>query len=441
MFQQPVSANLKALDRLRTAIQGGRVVALVGAGMSIRSGYPSWAGLITSMEAAILQYTPDYEKLVRAAGKVTDPLWRVEVLRGYLGEDRYVALLRETFRPNGAQPDNCLDTLIALPFRHVLTTNFDRLLEDSHHRVNGTPAEAVDWTDRSDAVEFLYSLHDPGFQRRYVYLHGRYNDPSNMVLSDHDYSKRYLVNNETSTRLIGLLATQQIMFVGFSLTDPAFTYLLRLIKAAMGSGLPRHYAIVALPSKETAEESVERMRLTSLFGVEPVFYSAIEDHRLLCEVIAALADDSKSLPRMAVAPKSIEETADELDDPQKGRWGGLREKNGYRLEASVRLPDYKSSQSGGSGKEHLDLYVVRLIVRDTLPHRMTPATLVRFHLPSFFINPTREVELKNGQAELEFLAWGKFTVGVEIFDAQVPTELELDLAEESVNAPKSFKRH
>jgi hypothetical protein len=74
------------------------------------------------MEAQILQYAPHYKRVLRSVAGITDPLWRAEGLRGFLREDRYLHLLKETFQPRpNAAPNRTLDQLVQLPFRHILT--------------------------------------------------------------------------------------------------------------------------------------------------------------------------------------------------------------------------------------------------------------------------------------------------------------------------------
>jgi hypothetical protein len=432
------AANQTAFDDVRVAINAGRTIALVGAGVSIRSGYPSWTGLMTIMEGTILQRSPHYKRVLRSVGRISDPLWRAEELRGFLREDGYQQLLKETFQPKpDMEPEAGVTTLVRLPFRHFLTTNYDRTLEEAHFRVRNVPAEIVDWSNPSEVADLLYSLHDGCFERRYVYLHGRYNDPARIVLTDRDYTRRYLAANAISAKLLSLFATQRIVFIGFSLTDPALMHLLRQLKSVLGTGAARHFAILGISPTEGADETVERARLASLYGVEPVFYPNMEDHRYLGDVIHALADCRQSMPQMPTPVRSQSEIALNSEDPQKGQWGGSNERSGFKLSATVSRPEQKSPTA--SSKPPADLWLVRLTVSSARPGGASPQGIVRFHLHPTFLNSVREVEAKHGDAVLEVLAWGAFTVGAEVF-SPVSAKLELDLAGPQVEAPEVFKQ-
>lgn len=110
------------------------------------------------------------------------------------------------------------------------------------------------------------------------------------------------------------------------------------------------------------------------------------------------------------------------DDPNKGRFGGLAERDGYALSASVtesdKLPDF---------------YDVVLEVRSTRGESAMPDR-VTFHLHPTFGAPVQEVRVHKGVARLELLAWGAFTVGAIVGE----TPLELDLSE-LAEAPKRFR--
>ncbi len=110
------------------------------------------------------------------------------------------------------------------------------------------------------------------------------------------------------------------------------------------------------------------------------------------------------------------------DDPNKGRFGGLAERDGYALSASVtesdKLPDF---------------YDVVLEVRSTRGESPMPDR-VTFHLHPTFGAPVQEVRVHRGVARLELLAWGAFTVGAIV--GQTPLELDLS---ELAEAPKRFR--
>ena len=111
------------------------------------------------------------------------------------------------------------------------------------------------------------------------------------------------------------------------------------------------------------------------------------------------------------------------DDPQKGRWGGLAECNGRKLSAVIK-------ETPGEGF----WYDVRLSVQTVDPNRKLQGMVI-FHLHDTFTPEERVVPVRNGEAVLDFYAWGAFTVGVEADEGR--TRLELDLASVP-GVPKGF---
>lgn len=120
---------------------------------------------------------------------------------------------------------------------------------------------------------------------------------------------------------------------------------------------------------------------------------------------------------------SIENSIQFPDDPEKSRWGGKSLNNDKRITATV-LPIEKNSH----------LFKVTLIVASINSAKPLKGK-VTFHLHPTFINSVRTIEAENGVAQFHLIAYGAFTVGVQIEDG---TKLELDLAEDR-SFPEEFR--
>jgi len=120
----------------------------------------------------------------------------------------------------------------------------------------------------------------------------------------------------------------------------------------------------------------------------------------------------------------IKEDDKEENDPNKGKFGGLPENFGRKINAIVRETSYDK-----------DLFVVDLEVVSTSPERPLAGTVI-FHLHPSFPNDIEEVEVIDGKAECKLISYGAFTVGVEADEGN--TKLELDLAL-LPDVPKLFK--
>jgi FRG domain len=110
-------------------------------------------------------------------------------------------------------------------------------------------------------------------------------------------------------------------------------------------------------------------------------------------------------------------------DPQKGRWGGSPERDGWRLSAEVH-------------ELTTDWYQITLTVGPIAESKKRLTSPVRFYLHDSFSKPLVEVSPSRGKAVLTKTAYGAFTVGALV--KQDETRLELDLSELE-SAPKRFR--
>ena len=144
-----MESQVPAIDpRLLEDIRAGNCVAFVGAGFSAAAGLPPWPELVRAVargsppaERAIHQ--PTIDQLLGEDGSAARYAHRelemaAQLLFDAVGEERCRGLLRETLRTERL-PDPMrlrLKHLLGIPFRAIVTTNFDPLLP-------GVPPDAV----------------------------------------------------------------------------------------------------------------------------------------------------------------------------------------------------------------------------------------------------------------------------------------------------------
>ena len=471
-------ADSTAYQDLLNVVRGGNTLALVGAGFSQRVGYPSWDKLLNEMadcldaerarhdgssdNAASCSITAGHP-LPELLRRHEDFLWRAEELRQRLDEEAYHNFLRARFAPS-TQADPCLDMLVKLPFRHLLTTNYDDSIEQAFRRVHKRDIDVVVWDDGTNARQMMYDLLQTGLQRRLVYLHGRMSEAVNVVLTDRDYAERYLRNDSTVRKLFAIFAMQRLVLFGFSLRDPDLSAIMRQVAAALGYDRARHFAFVGLKAGdgETPGEDreIERRRFRQKYGVDAIFYDAANSHLLLkvlmehmlnvCEgrarpsggttVIPEGAETAITVPQYAelvisdadsvVVERNIADTNRQNrmnprvpDDPRKGMFGGkpVDAVHGRQLSAVV-------APSGNSKT----LFSVHLEVK-AMPGAPPLTDAVVFYLHNTFRPSEVAVEVMSGRAVLNLVAYGAFTVGAITADG---AELELDLI--TIEAPQRF---
>lgn len=211
----------------------GSLVAFVGAGVSFNAGLPTWGGLLWALAKAAGMADAEAEAMMR----LPSFLDRATIL-----EQRLVGAQRDGGDPEGVlgravcEQLKC-DTLAlqhcliaGIPFRGVVTTNYDTLLErataSADVGLDVLPYEPLRNRGPADRVPRRWLLK----------MHGCVTAPEDIVLTRADYA-RY---DERRQALAGLLQSQlltkRLLFVGFSLSDDNFHRILESVRAARRTG-------------------------------------------------------------------------------------------------------------------------------------------------------------------------------------------------------------
>lgn len=307
--------NANAYRRMVDAIRSGRPFGFGGAGLTVALGYPSWVHLIDLLAGEVRRVCGD--NLVDLNGRplrlddvldVRSLLIRAEILKHNLGV-QYFEFMRETFGPVDRNADS-IDDLVALPFKHLLTSNYDPALERAIVNGGGT-AHSICLVP-PEITDFINHRGEVNYARRVVHVHGRYDRPNTLVLTEADYARCYnAIEILTFWNLIAV--DESCVFFGFSFADDDLTNGFNLMNfQRLNRQFPgvRHYALVAIedPAKEVGERMVYNIR----YGVEPVFFTkqdaqfsgyAAVLRQIRCDVlpraIAPVIDAEVIAPRLA----------------------------------------------------------------------------------------------------------------------------------------------
>ena len=431
-----------AFPKLQEAIRSHRAIAFVGAGLSARVGYGDWRGLLDKLGKAMSKHQGDAQQLPKWTGKLDDLAWVAEIYRKRLDVGEYEKLLRKQFAPN-RRKDVALDLFAKLDFRHIITTNYDTAIERALKKRRKTP-QVVRWSVETEVKTLMESLSETPDDPHLVYLHGRGDDPTNIVLSERDYVSTYAKSDFTVRRLFAIFSMRSVVFIGFSLSDPDVTAIFRQVNSIHRE--PRHYALLAVEPDEP-HDAVEaaRERFKEKYGIVPIFFRIArgekDPFRRFVEILGHLhaGPPARRRARVAIAHNrrhnekwtdstEFRETRDP-SDPQKGRFGGQATRDNYTLAATV------NEHRRGSG-----WFRIALTVSGTSSAPVKGK--VRFFVHDSFPRTEYSVTARNGKALLELGAYGAFTVGALVDDDRTP--LELDLAKDKLtndkHVPKKFRQ-
>ena len=257
-------------DRFLNALSDGNLVIFAGAGISMGkpANMPSFAGLARQISEQSGIVIADGEGEARFLGRLQDGEVKVHELAAQL-------LTKDLPKPTelhcnllGLYPE-------AAPVR-VVTTNFDLLFEQA---ANDLPYPELE-IFRAPALPLGQRFQG------IVQIHGSVTNPAEMVLTDKDFGRAYLTENDGWARrfLLALFSNFTILFVGYSHNDTIMTYLARALPA---EGVGKRYALIG-----SLEESVPNWRG---LGVDPIIFhqSDKDDFESLGEAVRSLAEYRK----------------------------------------------------------------------------------------------------------------------------------------------------
>ena len=284
--------NEERKRQLIELVASGEAVLIVGAGSSARVDYVTWKGLLEELEALANRCGPGLDQT-----RKDDPLKYAEDIKSHIREEmnglgRYYALLQNLFSPKNLPFKDFHRKLVSLPFRGILTTNYDTVLEAALGELEPQFAYnnslIIDENSAGRVHEFLMAMNkDKSIPRRIAHLHGKFDTPEKIILSIEDYHKVYglrLIENHGQRNsewtlhrklLWAVLATRRVVFIGFSMEDPYFNKMLETVSTDLWKwDKSIHFAIMSI-SSEGSESSKSKSKADSLkreYGVGTVFY-------------------------------------------------------------------------------------------------------------------------------------------------------------------------
>jgi len=198
----------------------GRWLPIIGAGFSKNaetpngSTPPDWneLGIVLAHDVIGLEYN--------------NPLDAISAYEQAFGRVALVDTVSRLLRVHDAQPGRAHAAFARLGFQHVVTTNFDMLLERAYDDANRPCLPLVEEAQLS--ARNLY----PG--PRLLKLHGDVHHPHRLTLTDDDYDQFLQTNPLLATSMGALLIDHTAVLIGYSLDDPDLRQLLTLIKSRLG---------------------------------------------------------------------------------------------------------------------------------------------------------------------------------------------------------------
>ncbi|WP_040334690.1 SIR2 family protein [Candidatus Magnetobacterium casense] len=262
--------NALNLQKLKEVIKSGRAIAFVGAGCSMPLGYPSWKGLTQKMLDEITKTKPAAKSMVEMLRQENDLLVVADECKSLMGSE-YYAFIGRQFEPKAKEnkkhtPEH--EAIISLPFHNYITSNYDACLDSAYCFITRESAACFTYNNRQKLADYCNSNNES--TKMIFHIHGRYDTPQDIVLTENDYKDVYHEGFISSLRSI--IMTRPVVFIGSGVNDLDFLTIMRFIDSVFRKFQDKHYAIIPCPDNGYAENEVRRLAIK--YNIVPVFYES-----------------------------------------------------------------------------------------------------------------------------------------------------------------------
>lgn len=180
-----------------------KLIIFVGAGISKNSNLPDWEQLIKVFIKKLNYPNREDEKLS------SDEYLKIpQYYYNTYGKEEYEKVIKDELDIE-VQPNDIHELIFKLNPSHIITTNYDRLLEDT----------IIEQRMLFDRVSKDKDLLDSKKSNHIIKMHGDIKDLENIVLKENDYLNYSQNHILIETYIKSLLVSNTFLFVGYSLND------------------------------------------------------------------------------------------------------------------------------------------------------------------------------------------------------------------------------
>lgn len=295
--------NVDHFIQLVELMVAGAVVPFVGAGISASAGFSSWKDHLRH-QGKTAHIAKERIEALLASGAFETVLEEIEAVRG---REVFIQEIRDEFSRNLTIPD-VVWRISELFTDTVITTNYDRLLEQSF---------ATGEADRVQVINGLNAMQRPDPKKiTVIKLHGDIREPKRCILSKTQYDEAYgngsLNLHKPIPKLLAYhYKNSSLLFLGCSLSNDRTVQVFRKIRESMGEEeeTKQHFSIEQAPG--TLEEIAQRNAELAKLGITPIWFE--KGRYELVESILSLAKNELRHRGVAPQPLPIEEPPIKLD--------------------------------------------------------------------------------------------------------------------------------
>lgn len=263
--------NLSAFDRLLVLVKNkAKIIPFIGAGFSVASGCPVWSNYISDL--AISKTGMDEEEVKKRLGSGEHEALMDEVIDS-VGIDVFQRDFRSKFEGSLIIPALSPSSNLASLFNECyITTNFDRVLEGSHHSVAPFTEKVMGVDDTGRFLKAIYRC-----EKYLLKLHGNIDEQRDRILTKAEYNSGY-GNDDVDVQLpiprtlSRIFSSFSVLFLGCSLIQDRYLDVLNKVYASGPNLMPDHFAILVAPEDDS--EMQVRDRYMATLGITPIWFKS-----------------------------------------------------------------------------------------------------------------------------------------------------------------------
>lgn len=212
--------NQQAIKHIIESMNDDSLIIFVGAGVSANSGLPNWNQLIDKFRDEL--FIDDSEKDNLKVAQFYYDMW---------GQQKYFQKITNIFNEHSsAQPNEIHNHIYKIQPKHIITTNYDTLIEDKLNK------GIIKYNIIQHDMDIPYSKSSSYI----IKMHGDLKT-KNIVLKENDYLDYEKNFYMISTLIKSLIMNNTILFIGYSLGDSTFNSIFRLIHNSFGDNTRKAY--------------------------------------------------------------------------------------------------------------------------------------------------------------------------------------------------------
>jgi SIR2-like protein/uncharacterized protein DUF4145 len=275
-------------------ISQGRCLPFVGAGFSKNASLPDGLAMPDWPElAAILAKTAETD------GGAAPPVIAQRYEQRF-GRVQLVEAIRESLHSDRARPGKAHLAFAQLPFDTVYTTNFDLLLESAYTQEKRP--------HRSLVGELQLPFHAGQIASSVIKMHGDLLHEEHIIVTQSDYETFMEQYPVVATHLSAMLITRTPLFVGYSLSDPDFDNIRRVVRSRLGTFERMAYIV----QFDVAEHEIESALRDKLHIISLDTSTGRSRDELLADLFGEIQEqlDSKAASRLRASRPDVFEAVE-----------------------------------------------------------------------------------------------------------------------------------